>query len=426
MMLLAGCATRAPTEEEKQLEEEKTNLTGNVKLHILNKTENLTTTSVEKETVETEEVEKEEIEEETEDVEEKIDEAVLEIEIEAVEDIEEEPESMDIFKDLQVHFIDAGKGDAILIQTPNNKNIMVDCGTTSSARKVRLFLESKGVENIDVLLSSTGHNDYVGGCAQLVDAFTVDKIYYNGIDVNSEIFEAFTYNIRYQELDLEMIREDTAIEIDRDVGLQMLIPFGKNYITNIEDNSIVLRLTHGDVNMLLTGACGVGCEKRLLEKEKLIEADVLKLGRHGSKDASSPLFLDAVNSRIAVITGEGSRSRNMPTFDLLTNLYKRGIRVYRTDYDGTITLVSNSKHIKPSIEWGVEYFDWESPTNTSYMPYKDCTYVSHVTSNVFMPLECPNADDIAPQNRICYQSRKQAKELGLGEYRHCDSYWWEE
>ena len=420
IMLLAGCATRAPTEDEMKLEEVEEDTGGQIGLTILNRTDNVTVEpaveEIEEETVEIEDI----IEEEQEG---------FDFEIMPVEEIEvvgEDPEPVNLFKDLEVHFIDAGEGDAILLQTPSGKNIMVDCGSEETARKIRLFLDKKGVEEIDVLLLSNGHDDHIGGCARLVEAFDVVKIYYNGIDENTETFEALTYNVRYQELDMEMVREDTSIEIDGDIGLQMLIPFGKNYITNIEDNSILLRVTYGDTSMLLTGACGVGCEKRLLEKEKLVAADVLKLGRHGSIEASSPLFLDAVNPKIAIITGEGSRRRDMPTFDLLTNLNKRNIDVYRTDYDGTISLSSDSRYIQQKIEWGAEHFDWESPTNTSYTPYKDCTYISHVTSNVFMPLECPEADNIAAQNRICYKTRIQAIDLGLGEFRHCDSYWWED
>jgi beta-lactamase superfamily II metal-dependent hydrolase len=333
--------------------------------------------------------------------------------------LEEEYKKSAIFSPkLFVHFIDVGYGDAILIQTPKNKNIMIDCGHDKTQRQLRQYLNAKGVEQIDALIVTNTEDEYIGGCDDLLYAYDVQKVYDNSIEVNSDAFHNLVYAIEDKGVTVVHVRQDLLLNIDQSTEMKIISPLSSlKYLPNIRDNSLLVKLNYGDTNFLFTGSCQKGCERELLEKGTNLDADVLKVGGHGTEDASISLFLDAVSPSVAVISIDADITDKEPSLSAIDRLRKVGATIYRTDYDSTVRIASDGNEFKATATLGVPR--WDPEVNVSYTPYHLCPYIGHRISNMFYSVDCNYINDIAPQNRICFGSRDDAIESGRREPDRC-------
>ena len=118
--------------------------------------------------------------------------------------------------------------------------------------------------------------------------------------------------------------------------------------------STIVMVTFGRVRVLLTGDAEAAEEQWLLSRGVSLEADVLKVAHHGSYSASSPAFLDKVAPAFAVISCGADNPYGHPHKETIDNLNARGIKIYRTDLNGTIMILSNGTKLTASIDKGKE------------------------------------------------------------------------
>ena len=133
---------------------------------------------------------------------------------------------------------------------------------------------------------------------------------------------------------------DTLIPWDDQVEVRILSPYDTVY-KDFNDTSYIIRISYDNTAVLLTGDATELAEKLALKAQPnhLFRADVLKVAHHGSSDATFEKFLDAVSPAIAVISVGKNNDYGHPNDSLLDRLSERGITVYRTDQDGTVTLL---------------------------------------------------------------------------------------
>lgn len=253
---------------------------------------------------------------------------------------------------IKIHFIDAGEGDAILIQTPQDENILIDAGNVISGFRVEDYLRKNNVSTLDWLIFTHSGLDHIGGAFFILPMFAVNKICDNGQDISGLSKSQDVY--RWYE---ELVRKDRRYEkVDRgkkfifkEISLEVLWPDKKPVFSDFNPNSLVLMLSSGKFRCLLTGDLTSAAEAELLKEKFDLSADVLKIGHHGADDSTSAEFLKAVSAKIGVISVNQDNISGYPHADTLRRLKQAGCRVYRTDEQGDI-VISADKNGKVSLK----------------------------------------------------------------------------
>lgn len=239
---------------------------------------------------------------------------------------------------LELHVIDVGMGDSILIAFPDGTHMLVDAGGPGAGPGLIEYLRDAGLERIDRLLITHPHDDHIGGMADLLSAFEVGIVYDNGFsNFNRELYGDVRKDLSGYRV-LQAGERLSFGKVNIDVINPLLPPTG---IQN--EDSIVLRVRYGEIALLLAGDIGMTGEKRLLESGTELKSHLLKVGHHGAENACSEEFLAAVGPRAAVITVGEDNEYGRPRQVVLKRLEAAGIKVYRTDLNGHIVLKTDGK-----------------------------------------------------------------------------------
>lgn len=250
----------------------------------------------------------------------------------------------DYDSNLEVHFIDVGQGDSILIKS-DGENMLIDGGRRSTSKELLKYLDEQGVEELKYVVGTHPHEDHIGGLISVLENLKVENIMLPNVTSNTIVFEDLLDAIQ-----LENLKITKPIVLDKfKVGssdITVLAPNSKKYsLTN--DYSIVLKLQNGEKSFLFTGDAENKSEIEMLEAHKsVLKADVLKLGHHGSDTSTGAEFLDSVDPEYAIISvGEGNGYRH-PDKEVIDRLYEKDITIYRTDLDGSIVFKSDGKNME--------------------------------------------------------------------------------
>lgn len=247
-------------------------------------------------------------------------------------------------RDLVVHFIDVGQGDSILIQLPSNGNMLIDAGDNDKGQVVVDYLKKQGVNRIDYLVATHPHADHIGGMDDVIDELDIGDIYMPRVEHTTKTYMDVLEAIDRKGLKIKIAKEGVAIPIEG-VSAKILAPNEELKSDNLNDYSVVIRLTYGQTAFLFQGDAEKRTEESILESDSNIKADVIKLGHHGSTTSNSPDYIEAVEPDYAVIMlGEGNKYGH-PHKEILALMDEKGIIVYRTDKDGNIVAVSDGKKI---------------------------------------------------------------------------------
>ncbi|AOQ23980.1 hypothetical protein MTAT_06180 [Moorella thermoacetica] len=245
---------------------------------------------------------------------------------------------------LRVHFLDVGQGDAILVQLPGGQNILIDAGTNEAGPVVVQDLKQYAVAKLDYVIGTHPHEDHIGGLDQVINTFPVGKVYLPRVNNNTASYRELLLAIKNKGLKVTEARAGVSIPLGDGVQALFINPAKKNY-DDLNDWSAVLRLTYGQTSFLFTGDAGSAAEEEMLASHQPLRADVLKVAHHGSRTATGTAFLKAVAPTYAVISVGKGNDYGHPHAQTLKRLQQAGVKVYRTDRDGTITAVSDGREV---------------------------------------------------------------------------------
>ena len=253
--------------------------------------------------------------------------------------------------EMQVHFIDVGQGEAILIQSPNGSTMLIDAGKRTSGQKVVSYLKKAGVTTLDKLVSTHPHADHIGGMQDVFANFKVGKVYDSGFPHSSKTYEDFLTTIDKKDIPFEIAKRGMKIDLDKDLDVEILHP--NNNKKDANNSSVVIKLTYGSVSFLFTGDIEGEAEREILGSNKgKLNSTILKAGHHGSKTSTSTGFLSAVSPETAVIQSGAGNSYGHPHDETLSQLKNLGVKVYRNDLQGDIVVTTNgsshSVNVKPT------------------------------------------------------------------------------
>ncbi len=238
---------------------------------------------------------------------------------------------------LQVHFIDVGQGDSELIITPEGKVALIDGGESGSGALE--YLGSLNIDHIDLMVATHPHSDHIGGLVDVLQALPVAKVVTNGQPHTTSVYEHFLDAIAAAKATYtEVTRGDTLKlgSLTFDV-LHPVSPTGDD----LNSQSVVLRLAYGKVAFLFTGDAGKEAEADILASEANVQAQILKVGHHGSSSASSASFLTAVGPEVAIYSCGVGNSYGHPHAETISALENVGAKIYGTDKDGTVVVTSD-------------------------------------------------------------------------------------
>lgn len=254
--------------------------------------------------------------------------------------------------EMHIVVLDIGQGDAILVISPNGKTMLVDGGNSArDAEQVILpYMEAHDLDRLDVMVLTHPDADHVGGLPTVLRSIPVDTVVATGQVHTTQIYAEFLTELQRvrDEEGTVIVRGVAGAEVafDPSVEVEVLAPDTAAIADDDMNNaSIVLRLTYGTVSVLLTGDAEVAEEGWILAQGTDVRAAVLKVSHHGSDTGSSEVFLQAVAPDLALISCGAENRYGHPHAEVLARLEHLGVDIYRTDQQGTIDTVTDGSSV---------------------------------------------------------------------------------
>jgi len=260
---------------------------------------------------------------------------------------------------LEATFIDVGQGDSAFVRLPNGSALLVDAGPRpewtdfdTGERVVVPYLLTRGVRHLDWIVQSHSDNDHAGGVPGVLDSLSVAELV--GLPpgpvplaTDRATRESLVRRRVPSELGAGRILADVVVE---GVPLRIAVvrPMSDGEIDysddDVNDDSLVLRIDYGAFSMLLPGDIENPVEDALVaERNTRLSATVLKVAHHGSKTSTGTAFLRRVQPRVAVVSAGRGNSYGHPSKEALDRLRQAGVKVFRTDRDGAVTIISDGR-----------------------------------------------------------------------------------
>ena len=245
---------------------------------------------------------------------------------------------------LQIYALDVGQGDSFLLRTGDG-DILIDAGTESSQELLCLRLEQLGVKELRLAIFTHPDEDHIGGADGVLRKFSPKEIWINGAESEEECFSALLQAANSCGGSPRAVSAGDALEIGG-VAFFVLSPFGGEIESGNAD-SIVLKISCGDVSAIFTGDADLAAEEKLLSQygASQLDCDLYKVGHHGSNTSTGRAFLTALSPDFALISSGRGNSYGHPHGDVLENLRSVGAKILRTDLEGEILLETDGKEI---------------------------------------------------------------------------------
>ncbi len=247
---------------------------------------------------------------------------------------------------LEVTFFNVGQGDAIFIETPKRHQILIDGGPDST------ILEKLNEEmpfydrTIDLIILTHPEKDHLAGLLDVLKGYKVENILWTGVKREKTEFEEWQKLIKKEKANIFIAKIGQKVEFEKSY-IYILFPFenleGKEF-KGTNNTSIVSKLVFDGNSFLFTSDIYKSIEGELIKRRLDIDSDILKVAHHGSKTSSSPEFIEKVSPEIAVIQVGKGNSYGHPHPKTLETLKKYGIKIFRTDLDSDIKIISNGKN----------------------------------------------------------------------------------
>lgn len=242
-------------------------------------------------------------------------------------------------ENFSVSFIDVGQADSVLIRN-GNYNMLIDAGNNEDGEKLVNYFKSLGIEEFTYVFATHPHEDHIGGMDDIINNFKIDNYYMSNKLSTTKTFMDVLDALDGRNLKYMVPNKGDTLKLG-DANIKVIYPGDDK--SNINDSSIVLKVTYGKNSFLLTGDATSNVERKIYNED--IKSDVLKVAHHGSSYSSTDVFLDKVKPYYAVISVGKNNIYNHPSNKTLEKLNKRNIKVYKTDLDGTIVFISDGENL---------------------------------------------------------------------------------
>lgn len=318
---------------------------------------------------------------------------------------------------LSIYFLDVGQGDSSIIITPDDRVVVIDSGPNESL--ILRYLQNLGISQIDLLIATHAHADHITGMDKIISKYKPKAFIDPGIPHTTATYQRMITAVDKYDIDYYRV-------ISRKIKLGSLtftiLPPANPFIRDSElnNNSVVVRLDFKEFSILFTGDIEKEREGQLLTKSRNnLNADILKVGHHGSSSSSSPLFTKSVGPKIAVISCGHGNKYGHPHQETISLLQSLGIEIYQTDLSGTILIKTDGIDYQIFTERESIRAPPVVKTETKIIETQEYIYAASKKSEVFHYIDCFYVARIKPENLILFKTREEAIAPGRIPCKKC-------
>jgi competence protein ComEC len=291
---------------------------------------------------------------------------------------------------LKVSYIDVGQADSILIQQGDHA-MLIDAGNNADGQTVKNYITNQGVSVLDYAICTHPHEDHIGAMDYIVNSFKIGKIYLPEAMATTQTYKDLLTAVVNKGMQFTSPVPGSSFKLG-DATCTILGPINWSQ-DDLNTSSIVLKVVYGNNSFLFTGDAQVSNEQDMINAGYDLSADVLKVGHHGSNTSTSQAFLDAVKPSYAVISVGAGNDYGHPTEAVLNRINSNGIKLFRTDLNGTIVATSDGSNITFNV----------NPTNSAQVDPTP-TDPTPVT-----PTPTPTPTPVNPQDYTVYKTATGTK-----------------
>jgi len=263
--------------------------------------------------------------------------------------------------DMKITVIDVGQGNSILVRFPGGENMLVDGGGFSESSfdvgksVIAPFLYHERINRIDTVALTHPHPDHLWGLIYILNNFDVRQVCKTDLPVDAEEFPEWGKAIQLNHIAVSLLSNHSPEKILNGVAIRVLWPpvhSGKDAVRSdfdeVNDSSLVMKISFGGFSLLIPGDISSGIEKRLIQSGADLKSDILIVPHHGSRHSSSPEFIKATACRYAIVSSGKSNIFKHPHPDVLARYEKAGAKVIRTDRNGAVTIKISGRQLQIS------------------------------------------------------------------------------
>lgn len=258
------------------------------------------------------------------------------------------PGSADTGSRLALHFLDVGQGDGALLQTPAGRWILIDAGPRSDRgdagrRVVVPFLARRGVRELSLVFVSHAHADHLGGVLSVLERFPAGAVVEPGQQVADPLYYQFLDQLAGDAIPWHAGTRGQRFAID---GVSFTILHPERHWTgwgeDVNEDSLVLLIEYGAFQAVFAGDAGFPAEQEMRSRSRPV--DLLKVGHHGSRGSTGDEWLDSLRARAAIVS-VGQNNYGHPAPETMGRLRHHGVAVWRTDQDGSVSVITDGRHM---------------------------------------------------------------------------------
>lgn len=331
---------------------------------------------------------------------------------------------------LQVHYIDVGQADSILITT-NGESMLIDAGNSGDGSMVVNYINNQGISNLKYVVGTHPHEDHIGGLDTVINSVDVKNVLMPKVQTNTQTFEDVLDAIANHNLSITAPKNSDTYQL----GEATVTVVSNQTTDDLNNSSLMLRLEFGDTTFLFTGDAEIEAEDSAINSGATLQSDVLKIGHHGSDTSTSNGFLEAVQPRYGVISCGTGNSYGHPAQATLNNLSSAEIELFRTDKQGTIVATSDGATISwnvapladPTADPGsiedpqAEASTVVQPPEPNATPSYENTYIVNVNTGKFHYSDCGSVKQMKESNkRELTSSRNEIISQGYVPCKKCN------
>lgn len=251
---------------------------------------------------------------------------------------------------LEVHYIDIGQGDATLIKC-GSATMLIDAGENDKGTLVQHYIKKQGVKTLDYLIVTHPDSDHCGGADVIITKYDIDKVIMPSFEKDTNTYRDVIDAMDYKNYKITAPVVGNTYKL-ADAKFTIIAP--NDDYEDANNSSVGIILEHGKKKFIFTGDAEEDAEADIVSNKIKISADVYKVNHHGSKTSSSSAFLKAIDPEYAVISCGENNEYGHPHAQTLNSLRTMGVKLFRTDEQGSIVATSDGK----TITWNT------SPTET--------------------------------------------------------------
>jgi len=318
--------------------------------------------------------------------------------------------------ELAVWFVDVGQADCALL-SDGSASVLVDAGGNATAKDVVAFLREQGIERLDYAIGTHPHEDHVGGLDAVLDAVPVDTLILPEKEGDTKTYEDVLDAARRNGVSIVRAKPESVYR----VGTYTMTLLGPvKLYDDMNNNSVVARVDHGENVFLFTGDIEAAAEKDILSMGYDVECTVLKAPHHGSETSSSYVFLRAAYPEMVVVSCGLDNSYGHPHDGPMSRYRDAGATVYRTDTLGSIRMTSDGRSITVDAQGEASPVrrapkDADGLSGGASINVQE--YIGNTNTKKF---HMPNCSGLpSEKNRVVLESREEAVQRGYAPCGLC-------